>query len=203
LKRENPRDLAPTLDERVLHRLEKYGAMNVQDLHEALRSENSAHTKKQTADIVWKLAAQGKAQLEFLPVKTFADFVRSWARNLWFYASITIPIATLCTIYIIPSNYPLPRLVLGSTFVFLGPGFATVEALFPRVGQLALLEQITFSIGSSLSLLMFDGFLLNYTSWGINLLSTVTSLTIITIAMSLVGLVRKFADLTKTRSQFD
>ena len=121
-------------------------------------------------------------------------YVRFWERNLWFYASVATSLLTVLVVYALPSDSPLVMLrwVLGLTFVLLIPGYVMLEALFPKVRDMDGIERIVLSVGLSLVLVMLDGLLLNSTSWGIRLPWVVISLTILTVGLSIVGLVRRF-----------
>ncbi|MGC8542529.1 MAG: DUF1616 domain-containing protein, partial [Vulcanisaeta sp.] len=71
------------------------------------------------------------------------------------------------------------------------PGYALVEALYPRGDELGPLERLALSIGLSLAVVPLIGLLLNYTPWGIRFVPIVISTNTITIALLTVALVRK------------
>ncbi|HXX73176.1 MAG TPA: DUF1616 domain-containing protein [Candidatus Acidoferrales bacterium] len=184
------------LDELTLEFIGKYGPTSVQRLHEALRINNPSLTELEVVDIVWRLSDDGKAQLEDAwPVtKPFTSFLGLWERHLSLYGSLVFAFAVNLLIYAVPSGSPwvVFRWVLGSVFVLFIPGYATVEALFPETGELNSLERFALSIGLSLALAPLIGLFLNYTPWGIRLAPIVISLTIISLGMVLVSLVRRY-----------
>ena len=110
------------------------------------------------------------------------------------YLSVAVSLMTVFIIYTVPSQLPLVvlRWFFGSVFVLLIPGYVTIEALFPKGRELGGVERFGLSVGLSLILVMLIGLLLNFTPLGIRLPPIVISLTIITIGLSLAGLVRKF-----------
>jgi uncharacterized membrane protein len=94
----------------------------------------------------------------------------------------------------VPSEFPwvVSRWVLGLVFVLFIPGYAAVDALFPKSRELSAIERFALSVGVSLALVPLIGLLLNFTPWGIRLTPIVISLTIFTVALALAGLERRF-----------
>jgi len=172
--------------------------VSVSQLHDAIWSDpvlkDNPLLKAETADLVWRLVDQDKAELEYLPVATFAEFLRHWERNMWVYASFAFSLATILAIYVVSAGTPymVLRWVFGSGFVLFIPGYVAAEALFPKVSDLSSIEHFALSIGLSLALVTLVGFLLNYTPWGISLLPIVVSLTTLTVALGTVALVRQY-----------
>jgi uncharacterized membrane protein len=120
--------------------------------------------------------------------------VRIWERNLWFYAAIVISLLTVLVIYAVPSEFPLVviRWILGSAFVLFIPGYVTVEVLFPRQGEIDLIERFALGVGMSLALVPLIALLLNFAHLGIGLTSVTLLLVIFTLGSSLIGLRRRF-----------
>ena len=183
----------------ALQYLEKNDAVNVSRLHDALWGadpflKDHALLKAETADLVWRLADEGKVELGYLPVSTFAEFLRQWGRTLWAYALFPFSLATILAIYVVPADTPLVALrwLFGSVFVVFIPGYVAVKALFPKPGDLGSIERFALSIGLSLALVVFVGLFLNYTPLGIRLLPIVISLMIMTLVLGMVALVRQY-----------
>jgi len=193
-----------SLDEQTLRYLEKNGAMGVQELYGALSARNPSLTKAEVADLVHHLAEQDKVDLEDAPppTKSLSEYLRLWERNLWLYGSLAVSLATVLVIYAMPSAFPFVaiRWVLGSVFVLFIPGYVTVEALFPKGRELDSIERFALSVGLSLALVPLVGLLLNYTPWGIRLTPIVISLTILTVGLAVIALVRKYR-ISAERSQ--
>jgi hypothetical protein len=193
------------LDELTLEYLGKYGTTSVQRLHEVLKIRIPSLTESEVVDMVWRLSNEGKAQLDDVwPVmKSFTRFLGLWERHLSLYGSLMLAFAAILSIYVVPAALPWVsiRWVLASVFVLFIPGYATVEALFPTRSELNSLERFALSVGLSLAIIMLVGFLLNYTAWGIRLTFLMISLTIISLGLVLVSLVREYfqQDLTSFR----
>jgi hypothetical protein len=185
-----------SLDHRALQILERNRAASVQELYDVLKVEIPSLTESEIVDTIWKLAEEGKATLEDIPPTeaSFGQYLRFWDRNLRLYGTLAISFATIFIVYAVPARFPFVvlRWVLGSIFVVVIPGFATVEALFPKGTDLDPVERFACSIGLSLFWTTVTGLLLNNTSWGIRLPSIVISLTIITLGLVLAALVRGY-----------
>jgi hypothetical protein len=203
-KNGKPPDLAlsrtKNLDDQALDYLRKNGTTTVPALLEALRAKNATVTTEietEIADLVWRLVERDQVDVEDVPpqVKSLREYLGLWERNVWFYASVAIPLITVLVIYTVPSQLPLVvlRWILGSVFVLFIPGYVTVEALFPKGRDLDGIERFALSVGLSLTLVMLVGLLLNYTPWGIRLTPIVVSLTILTVGLALVALGRRFS----------
>jgi hypothetical protein len=186
-----------SLDKQASDYLKKNGAVSVPQLYDALRVKNPSLNEGEVADLVWRLVEGGKADVEDIPpaAESLRQYLRIWERNLWFYASVAIPLITVLVVYTLPSQSPLVALrwILGSVFVLVIPGYVTVEALFPKGRELDGVERFALSVGLSLVLVMMDGLLLNYTPWGIRLTPIVVSLVILTFGLAFVALRRQFA----------
>jgi hypothetical protein len=192
------------LDEFSLEFLGKHGPTSVQRLYEALRIDNPSLTELEVVDIVWRLSDEGKAQLEdaWPNTKPFTQFLGLWERHLSLYGSAVLAFAAILSIYVVPADLPWVsiRWVLASVFVLFIPGYATVEALFSK-SELNSLERFALSVGLSLAIVTFVGFLLNYTPWGIRLTPLVISLTIISLGLVSASLIVGYfqQDLTSFR----
>ena len=79
------------------------------------------------------------------------------------------------TIYLIP--VPALRIVLGAPYILFFPGYTLVAALFPGKDDLEGIERLGLSLGLSIAVLPLMGLVLNYTPFGITLLSTLISAT--------------------------
>ena len=184
------------LDRLILEFLGKYGTWSVQRLHAALRIYNPSLTELEVVDRVWRLSDEGEVQLEDAwPItKPFTRFLGMWERHLSLYGSVMLAFAAILSIYVVPPDLPWEaiRWVLGSVFVLFTPGYATVEALFPESSELNSLERFALSVGLSLAIVAFVGFLINYTPWGIRMTPIVISLTVISLGLVSASLVREY-----------
>ena len=101
------------------------------------------------------------------------------------------------------------RPLLGLLLVLFLPGYALVAALFPESGQardgsgpagdardglprrIDGVERLTLSVGASVAVAPLIGLALNYTSWGITLVSVTLSLSAFTAVAAAIGIVRR------------
>lgn len=93
------------------------------------------------------------------------------------------------TVYLLP--FPALRVVLGGPFVLFFPGYTMVAALFPGKDDLEGLERLGLSLGLSIAVLPLMGLVLNYTPWGITLLSTLVSATSFMVGCTAVAYYRR------------
>ena len=116
------------------------------------------------------------------------------SRSNWFWITILIILLTNTSIYLIPENkYPLSylRYIFSTIFLIYLPGYSFIKALYP-VKEIDKIERYALSIGSSIAIVPFIGFILNYTIWEIRLTPIVICLTILTIISSIIGLYREY-----------
>jgi len=183
------------LEQAALKFLEREGgATSVLRLYGALLLSDHSVTRRMTTDVVWRLADQDKVELDYVPLATFGAFLRHWQRNLTIYVSFAVALVTILAIYTLPASTPLVvvRWIFGVIFVLFIPGYMATKVLFPKITDLNALEWFALSIGLSLTSTIFVCFLLNYTPWGITMSSLVSSLTLITILLGTVTLVRQY-----------
>jgi uncharacterized membrane protein len=99
--------------------------------------------------------------------------------------------ASILVIYLPIINESVLRYVLTIPFVLFIPGYCLIAALFPREGDLSLLERIALSFGLSIAIVPFIGLGLNFTPWGIRLDPILIFLTIFTMVMVLIAFFRR------------
>lgn len=83
------------------------------------------------------------------------------------------------------------RAVFGFILVLFVPGFAATWALFPRKGEVDIIERIALSIGLSIALVVLSIYLMN-TLFGIpiNLVNSLLVIFLITFICSVIGYLR-------------
>ncbi len=140
---------------------------------------------------LWK-----KGYIDLVPdrvIDSFSKYLISVeAANLYLIITIIIVNAVLVTFVTKP---PLVyfRYVVGSIFVLFLPGYALIEALYPKEDELEALERFALSIGLSLALVPLVGLVLNYTPWGIRLEPITISLSLLTLLLYLYATYRKYS----------
>ncbi|WP_243671324.1 DUF1616 domain-containing protein [Vulcanisaeta sp. JCM 16161] len=137
--------------------------------------------------MMWK---RGELELEGVPRNPVAYTFS--IEGLWYWVSLSL-IATSILVVTLISSGPLIylRYGLGALMLLFMPGYALVEALYPRGDELSPLERLALSIGLSLAIVPLIGLVLNYTPWGIRFIPIVVSTNAVTIALLTIALVRK------------
>ena len=101
------------------------------------------------------------------------------------------------------------RIIAGLVFVLFIPGYAFIAALFPEAGSgptaddeavsnpradgIDGIERVALSFGLSIALVPLVGLVLNFTPWGIRLLPILVSLSGLTLVLTAVAAVRRWA----------
>ena len=136
------------------------------------------------------------------PPRDYATYMQRLDYTLWYWTSLITLILAVTTVYttnMIPGASIL-RLILGSIIVVFLPGYATIEALYPKEGELSSLERLALSIGLSLAIVPLIGLALNYTPWGIRLNPIIITLAAYTTTILTIAAYRKYQT-TRKKSQ--
>jgi hypothetical protein len=112
--------------------------------------------------------------------------------SLWFWAAVGAIAISLALISVTSGAVLYLRYVFGSALVLFIPGYALIEALYPK-RELDELTRVALSIGLSLALVPLAGLVLNYTPFGIRLLPVAISIAGMSVIFLIVALVRKHA----------
>ena len=110
--------------------------------------------------------------------------------SVWFWAALAAAAASLALITVTSGVALYLRYVFGSILVLFLPGYALIEALYPK-GELEELVRFALSIGLSLALVPLTGLALNYTPWAIRLIPVAISLAALTLSLLVLALYRK------------
>jgi uncharacterized membrane protein len=100
-------------------------------------------------------------------------------------------VAGIGAIYLPVINETPIRIVIVIPLVLFIPGYCLIAALFPKDGDLGLIERIMLSIGVSIAVVTLIGLGLNFTPWGIRLDPIVIFLTFFTYVMILVAIYQR------------
>ena len=128
---------------------------------------------------------------EASPYATLGSYVLS-PTSIWSWATFAAVAASLVLISVTSGIALDLRYVFGSVLVLFLPGYAFIEALYPK-RELDELTRFALSIGLSLALVPLTGLVLNYTPFGIRLVPVAISLAGLTVALLIVALTRKYA----------
>jgi len=104
-------------------------------------------------------------------------------------AIVGLSFLLVLTVYLLP--FPALRIILGGPFVLFFPGYTMVAALFPGRDDLEGLERLGLSLGLSIAILPLMGLVLNYTPWGITMLSTLLSAISFIVGSSAIAYYRR------------
>jgi len=127
---------------------------------------------------------------ESKPYPSLASY--TWSPlSVWFWAAVGALAVSLALITVTSGVALYLRYVFGSVLVLFLPGYALIEALYPK-RELDELTRFALSIGLSLALVPLTGLVLNYTPFGIRLLPVAISLTGLTLVLLILALRRKF-----------
>jgi len=83
------------------------------------------------------------------------------------------------------------RIIFGVPFLLFLPGYSLVSALWVKHSELDPLERVGFSFGLSLALVTLVGLGINYTPWGITLLSVVLGVYVLIIFLNVITCFRR------------
>ncbi|RFA94307.1 hypothetical protein CGL51_10410 [Pyrobaculum aerophilum] len=133
----------------------------------------------------------GRLAVESGVDNALAYFLSPGGSWFWLMAGLSLT-ASLLAFYANSPPLLYVRYVFGAFFVLFLPGYALVEALYPRGGDLSPLERLALSIGLSLAVVPLVGLVLNFTPFGIRLAPVVISLAALTTALSLYATYRRF-----------
>ncbi|WP_321430948.1 DUF1616 domain-containing protein [uncultured Methanolobus sp.] len=98
-------------------------------------------------------------------------------------------IALLSVIFIlIPplSETPL-RIPFALLLIFFIPGYAFISAMFPGNSEISGIERFTLSVGFSIVIMVFDGFLVSLTAWKFRPNSITASLVLLTFIFGIIA----------------
>lgn len=186
------------MTERVLHKEDR---LTVAELTVRMMKEYDMKREEAVKE-VYKMWQAGKIELtDNSPPKSLFSYFAS-VHAAWFWALASVSVVTLLSIFVIPQHAPFiyVRYVSGALYVLYLPGYALIEALYSKAGELDQLERLALSIGLSLAVVPLLGLVLNYTPWGIRLVPIIISLIIFTFAMALIAAKRKLEYLKLTYS---
>ncbi|MGO9645084.1 MAG: DUF1616 domain-containing protein [Candidatus Bathyarchaeia archaeon] len=186
-------DSPQQLDEFAVAHLKRNGAMTGEHLYGMLTTRFPNLPQNKFADLVERLAEGDQIEVYDERASSVIKYLTAWEKHLWFYLSLITTASTVLAAYLIPSDsFFMPiRLALGLPFVLLLPGYVALQALFPAA-DLHRFDRVALSIGVSLVLDIFSGVLLNYSPWGIQLVSILSVVGTFTISFAILALLRQF-----------
>jgi len=193
------------LDDFVTSYLKKSGVITSRQLYETLVLKFPNLTEDGFADLIEQLVRRGQidAYDESQRGSTLLNYLASWEKSLWFYASIIASVFSALAVYMIPANSPLLvlRWVLGLLFVLFLPGYVAIQAIYPSA-EIYGFDRLALSVGVSIVLDMLSGLALNYTPWRLRLTPILLLLGTLTICLTILALARQFKASRRARRRF-
>ncbi len=152
--------------------------------------------------MIWKLLRFGRAGTRFfpetvihLPDEPLTGKIYSAFFEQKFPTDLTIALlwlaANILAIYLPILNESPFRIILTLPGLLFIPGYCLIAVLFPKKGDIGLLERVMLSIGLSIAIVPLIGLGLNFTPWGIRLEPVLISITLFTLAMIVVAQFRR------------
>jgi hypothetical protein len=179
----------------------------------AFMQDKGRWSDKEIVATIMKLQAESKITLSNpsfpLPLN-LASYVQS-NQALWYWATIAVSILAMVFVLLISEDfYPLSyiRNVLGLIFVLWLPGYTFIKVLFPvnapkteTSSNLSRVDRIALNITMSMALVALIGLVLNFSPWGINVITIVLSLLAFSLVFATVAVVREYSFIVKMRRQ--
>jgi hypothetical protein len=190
------------LTKTILKIINEKNPQSVRQLTTTLKESLNLKEEK-ILEFVLKLQAEGTIKLENQPLQpqSFSTYMRT-SRALWYWVTIVTGAITAITVFAISEDfYPwiYMRNLLGILFVLFLPGYAFTKAIFPvdiSTGtsnrNLETPERLALSLGLSIALVSIVGFLLYYSTLGIELAAVVSSLLAFTSVLATVAVIREY-----------
>ena len=80
-------------------------------------------------------------------------------------------------------NETIVKSILGLLLIVFIPGYVVIAFLFPRKSDLSTIERLALTVILSMTITVLTGMVLNYTPWGIHVITILTPLVVITLVL--------------------
>ena len=100
---------------------------------------------------------------------------------------LVLSFLSIVFILVSPFNETPLRIVFALLIIFFIPGYAFISALFPGNREISGIERFTLSVGFSIVIMVFDGFIISITQWKFRPDSITISLSLLTFAFVLLA----------------
>ncbi|WP_292465025.1 DUF1616 domain-containing protein [Methanolobus sp.] len=100
---------------------------------------------------------------------------------------LVLSLLSIVFILVSPFNETPLRIVFALLIIFFIPGYAFISALFPGNREISGIERFTLSVGFSIVIMVFDGFIISVTQWKFRPDSITISLSLLTFAFVLLA----------------
>ena len=177
------------LDDLAIERLAQQDAVPLTTLVSDLSKDLGYTTDKVTEGLMGLQSRRRIAISEKTPYASFGSYALS-PISLWFWGALGATLLSVAFVFATSGPLIYMRYVFGGLLVLFLPGFSLIELLYPKK-ELDELTRFALSIGLSLALVPLVGLALNYSPFGIRLLSVAFSLSGLTLVFLVVALRRK------------
>ncbi|MDY0385769.1 MAG: DUF1616 domain-containing protein [Methanolobus sp.] len=104
---------------------------------------------------------------------------------------LILSLLSIVFVLISPFNETPFRIVFALLLIFFIPGYAFISALFPGNREISGIERFTLSVGFSIVIMVFDGFIVSTTEWKFRPNSITMSLVILTFIFLVLAYVSR------------
>ena len=178
----------------VIDAIHKQRCRKIGDVVKTLQKYDRTVTFEEVRDAIYQLKKEEEIEVfESNTEVSFLNYIKNISESFPFWITVLVSSIMLITIYLLPQTGTLTsfRIVVGGILVFLIPGYASIQLLFPAK-DMELAQQVVLSVGLSLAIVPLIGLLLNYSPWGLRLEPVVASLSTAGVGLSLAGAYRRF-----------
>ena len=200
------------LTQTILRIVDEKSPQTVQELV-AFVQEKGGWSDKEIVDIVMKLQSESKIRLSSPSLSVPSNLLSYMQSNqaLWYRVTVAVSIFAMVFAFLISEDfYPWSyiRNVLGLIFVLWLPGYTFIQLLFPvnapkteTSTNLSRVDRIALSIIMSMALVALIGSVLNFTPWGINIITIILSLLVFSLVSATAAVIREYGFVEKGKRQ--
>jgi len=176
----------------VIDAIHKQRCRKIGDVVKTLQKYDRTITFEEVRDAIYQLKKEEEIEVfESNTEVSFLNYIKNISESFPFWLTVLISSIMLITIYLLPQTLTSFRIVVGGILVFLIPGYASIQLLFPAK-DMEITQQVVLSVGLSLAIVPLIGLLLNYSPWGLRLEPVMVSLSTFGVGLSLAGAYRRF-----------
>jgi hypothetical protein len=200
------------LTQTILRIADEKSPQTVQELV-TLVQEKRGWSNKEVVDVVMKLRSESQIRLSSpsLPIPSNLLSYMQSNQTLWYRLTVVVSIFAMVFAFLISETfYPWSyiRNVLGLIFVLWLPGYTFIQFLFPvnapkteTSTNLSRVDRIALSIIMSMALVALIGSVLNFTPWGINIVTIILSLLVFSLVSATAAIIREYSFVEKGKRQ--
>ncbi len=182
----------PDLGTIILGKLKGDEPITLRRLVSRVSSDSAQSADRVVAEIV-RLQGEGRLSVtEPKPYRTLPGYLFS-PYSIWFWEVVLGALSSLGVVLISSGPFLYVRIVLGGLLVLFLPGYSIVNAIYPKKTEIDSLTTVALSFVMSVATVALIGFVLNYTPFGISLGAVAVCIGVMTLALTFLAAVRKYA----------